>query len=461
MTSSDFVIKRHCRDALSVGELKNQFRQTRNAVMAAERTLPNLWHATAPAAPKTGPLATDITVDVAVIGGGFTGLSAALHLADKGVSVAIAEAKMIGFGGSGRNVGLVNAGMWTKPEDLIATLGSQVGTRLLTELGDGPSLVYQLVEKHAIACEVVRNGTLHLAVGAEGLKDIQDRERQWKTFGAPVEVVSADRAKSLTGAAGFAGALLDRRAGTIQPLAYARGLARAALDAGAQIYTETPLRSAERKGDLWKLSAGGGTITAKSIIVATNAYGDMLAQTPWTSYTQELTILPYFQFATNPLSDNIARTILPERQGCWDTGLVMTSFRMDQQNRLIFGSVGRLDALAEGTHRAFAERSLRKLFPALGDFRFEHWWDGRIGMTTNNLPQMHVMAPNVFSVSGYNGRGIAPGTVFGRALANHVAGEPNALPLAETPLTPDPWRSLKSAFYHAGAQAKHFIDRRF
>ena len=138
----------------------------------------------------------------------------------------------------------------------------------------------------------------------------------------------------------------------------------------------------------------------------------------------------------------------------------MTSFRMDQQNRLIFGSVGRLDALAEGTHRAFAERSLRKLFPALGDIRFEYWWDGRIGMTTNNLPQMHVLAPNVVSVSGYNGRGIAPGTVFGRALANHVTGEANALPLAESPVTPDPWRRFKSAFYHAGAQAKHFIDRR-
>ncbi|WP_455271044.1 NAD(P)/FAD-dependent oxidoreductase [Rhizobium herbae] len=429
--------------------------------MAAERTLPNLWHATAPAAPETGPLATDITVDVAVIGGGFTGLSAALHLAEKGVSVAIAEARMIGFGGSGRNVGLVNAGMWTKPEDLIATLGAQVGTRLLTELGDGPSLVYHLVEKHAIACEAVRNGTLHLAVGTEGLKDIRDRERQWKTFGAPVDVVDADRTQSLTGAPGFSGALLDRRAGTIQPLAYARGLARAALAAGAQIYTETPLQSAERKGDFWKLGVPGGTITAKSVIVATEAYGDLLNNTPWKAHTQELTILPYFQFATNPLSDNIARTILPERQGCWDTGLVMTSFRMDQQNRLIFGSVGRLDALAEGTHRAFAERSLRKLFPALGDFRFEYWWDGRIGMTTNNLPQMHVMAPNVFSVSGYNGRGIAPGTVFGRALANHVTGEPNALPLVETPLTPDPWRGLKSAFYHAGAQAKHFIDRRF
>ncbi len=429
--------------------------------MAAERTLPNLWHATAPAAPETRSLSTDITVDVAIIGGGFTGLSAALHLAEKSVKAAIVEAKMIGFGGSGRNVGLVNAGMWTKPEDLIATLGKDVGIRLLRELGDGPSLVYQLVEKHGMPCEAVRNGTLHLAVGAEGVKDIQDRERQWKTFGAPVEVLDAKRATALTGAEGFAGALLDRRAGTIQPLAYARGLARAALAAGAQIYTDTPLRSATRVGDLWKLSAGNGTITAKSVIVATNAYGDMLSQTPWTNYTQELTILPYFQFATTPLSDNLARSILPERQGCWDTGLVMTSFRMDQQNRLIFGSVGRLDALAESTHRAFAERSLHKLFPALGDIRFEYWWDGRIGMTTNHLPQMHVMAPNVFAVSGYNGRGIAPGTVFGRALANHVTGEPAALPILETPVTPDPWRGMKSAFYHVGAQAKHFIDRRF
>src|SRR5690606_13991127 len=144
----------------------------KDASMAAERSLPNLWFATAPAAPDTTPLSTDIAVDVAVIGGGFTGLSAALHLAEKGVKVAVAEAKTIGFGGSGRNVGLVNAGMSTKPKDLIATLGTDRGTRLLRELGDGPSLVYQLVEKHDIACEAVRSGTLHLAVGQDGLKDI-------------------------------------------------------------------------------------------------------------------------------------------------------------------------------------------------------------------------------------------------------------------------------------------------
>ncbi len=429
--------------------------------MATERPLPNLWHATAPAAPKTGHLTGEITADVAIVGGGFTGLSAALHLAEMGVKAAVIEAYMIGYGGSGRNVGLVNAGMWVKPDDLIATLGVEAGGRLLNELGDGPSLVYDLVARHGMQCEAVRNGTLHMAVGPEGLKEITEREAQWKKRGAPVEALPADKAHALSGAEGFAGALLDRRAGTIQPLAYARGLARAALAAGAEIFTETPLLAAERKGDLWKLTAGRGSLTARHVIVATNAYGALVDNVPWTAQTQELTILPYFQFATNPLPDKIASRILPERQGAWDTGLVMTSFRMDQQNRLIFGSIGRLDAMAAGTHRAFAARSVRKLFPYIGDFRFEYWWDGRIGMTTTNLPVMHVLAPNVVSISGYNGRGIAPGTVFGRALARYVTGDISAIPLTETPITPDPWRNLKSAFYHAGAQAKHLIDRRF
>ncbi|OHV82396.1 FAD-binding oxidoreductase [Ensifer sp. LCM 4579] len=429
--------------------------------MATERLLPNLWHATAPAAPGTAPLSGELTCDVAIIGGGFTGLSAALHLAEMGVKAIVIEARSIGHGGSGRNVGLVNAGMWVKPDDLIATLGAEAGNRLLHELGDGPSLVYELVARHGIACEAVRHGTLHMAVGAEGLKEIREREAQWRKRGAPVEVLSAEKAHALSGAEGFTGALLDRRAGTIQPLAYARGLADAAIAAGAEIFTETPLLAAERKGDLWTLKAGRGTLTARYVIVATNAYGALVNGAPWKAQTQELTILPFFQFATNPLADGIAERILPERQGAWDTGLVMTSFRMDRQNRLIFGSIGRLDAMAEGTHRAFAARAVRRLFPYIGDFRFEYWWDGRIGMTTNNLPVMHKLAPGVVSISGYNGRGIAPGTVFGRALARHVTGDASAIPLAETPIRPDRWRNLKSAFYHAGAQAKHFIDRRF
>lgn len=296
--------------------------------MATERALPNLWHATAPAAPHTAPLADDLTVEVAIVGGGFTGLSAALHLAEAGVRAAVIEARMIGFGGSGRNVGLVNAGMWVKPDDLVATLGAAAGNRLLVELGDGPSLVYDLVAKYGIECEAVRNGTLHMSLGTEGLKEIREREAQWKKRGAPVEVLPAEKAQALSGAEGFTGALLDRRAGTIQPLAYARGLARAALAAGAEIFTDTPLLSANRQGNHWRLQTGRGTVTARHVILATNAYGGLVADVPWKEYRQELTILPYFQFATNPLPDKVAARILPERQGAWDTGLVMTSFRM-------------------------------------------------------------------------------------------------------------------------------------
>ena len=422
---------------------------------------PNLWHATAPPAPQTTALHGDITADVAVIGGGFTGLSAALHLAEQGVKVALVEARMIGFGGSGRNVWLVNAGMWTKPADLIASLGKEPGERLLHALGDGPALVFDLIERHEIACEAVRKGTLHMAVGAEGLADITDRQAQWAGFGAPVEVLDADRARQLTGAEGCAGGLLDRRAGTIQPLAYARGLAHAAVKAGVRLFTETPLTGATRQGGDWLLKTPAGSVSAPKVVLATNAYGTLIDGMPWSAPTTELTILPYFQFATKPLSANVAATILPDRQGCWDTGMVMTSFRMDQQNRLIFGSIGRLDALGTGTHRAFAKRSLTALFPQLGNIDFEYWWDGRIGMTTNALPRLHTVAPDVLSVSGYNGRGIAPGTVFGHALARHITGGSHAMPLDETPLAADPLRTVTSAYSHVGAQAKHLIDRRF
>ncbi|KQR69021.1 NAD(P)/FAD-dependent oxidoreductase [Rhizobium sp. Leaf341] len=422
---------------------------------------PNLWHATAPPPPQTASLETHVTADVAIVGGGFTGLSTALHLAEQGADVVLIEARMIGFGGSGRNVGLVNAGMWTKPADLIATLGKEPGERLLHALGDGPSLVFDLVERHDIPCEAVRHGTLHMAVGAEGLSDITDRQAQWAAFGAPVELLDKDQAHRLTGAEGFAGGLLDRRAGTIQPLAYAHGLAHAGVKAGVRLFTETPLQEATRTGANWVLKTPAGSVTAPKVVLATNAYGTLVEGMPWQASATELTILPYFQFATKPLSANVAAAILPERQGCWDTGLVMTSFRMDKQNRLIFGSIGRLDAMATGTHRGFARRSLEALFPQLGAIDFEYWWDGRIGMTTNALPRLHTVAPDVLSVSGYNGRGIAPGTVFGRALAHHIAGGAHAMPLDETPVTPDPLRAVKSAFYHVGAQAKHLIDRRF
>jgi glycine/D-amino acid oxidase-like deaminating enzyme len=429
-------------------------------MMDDDKTHRNLWTHSAPPPPPTPSLTENTSCSVAIIGGGFTGLSTALHLAEAGVDCAVFETKAIGFGGTGRNVGLVNAGMWVRPDEVVATLGEAVGNRLLQELGDGPSLVYQLIEKHGIECEAVRNGTLHMAVGTEGTKEIAIRAEQWQRRGAPVEALSAADAERLTGAKGFTGALLDRRAGTVQPLAYAHGLAHAAIKAGARIYTGTAVTWATKTGSAFTLETAGGKVTAEKLIVASNDYANTVPSMNWSSHVEELAMLPYFQFATNPLPAEVIARILPQGHGAWDTGMVMTSFRKDKAGRLIFGSVGALDALGTAGHREFARRSVKALFPFIGDFDFEFWWDGRIGMTRNNLPSFHRPEENVWSITGYNGRGISPGTVFGRALAHVVMGKTEAMALPASDITPDPLRNVKSLFYRTGALAKHFIDRR-
>lgn len=126
-----------------------------------------LWAKTAPPAPALTALAEHLRCDVAIIGAGYTGLSAALHLAQAGADVIVLEAEEIGFGGSGRNVGLVNAGMWIMPDDMVEVLGKTYQERLLHELGEAPNLVFELIDRHKISCEAVRNGTLHCAVGCQ------------------------------------------------------------------------------------------------------------------------------------------------------------------------------------------------------------------------------------------------------------------------------------------------------
>lgn len=208
------------------------------------------------------------------------------------------------------------------------------------------------------------------------------------------------------------------------------------------------------------LTTTRGRVRAKKLIIASNAYSGIVPSMPWSEHREELVPMYYFQFATNPLPREVIGRILPHGQGCWDTGLVMTSFRTDKAGRLIFGSIGSLDALGRATHRAFARRSVKALFPFIGTFDFEYWWDGQIGMTRNNLPSFHRPAENVWSIAGYNGRGISPGTVFGRALAGVSMGHDDAMMLPATGVQADGLRSLKSSFYNVGSVAKHFIDHR-
>ena len=418
-----------------------------------------LWEMTAPPAPQTRRLTGSAQTDIAVVGGGFTGLSAALHLAERGLRCALLEAQEIGFGGSGRNVGLVNAGMWVMPDELPGVLGTHYGSRLLETLGNAPRLVFDLVRKHAMDCEAMPVGTLHCAVGRAGLDEIRDRAEQWSRRGAPVRLLDAAETAAKVGTDAYLGALLDLRAGTIQPLAYVRSLARAAIGAGVEVFTESPVTGWQKAGNRWRLQTAGGSLEADWVIVATNAY----TEAPWPEVRSELVHLPYFNFATAPLPLDLQKAILPERQGAWDTREVLSSFRFDRHGRLVFGSVGALRGTGTAIHKAWARRALKRLFPAIGDVAFEAEWYGKIGMTVDALPRFHRFAERIVGFSGYNGRGIAPGTVFGRILADLVSGAIGAadLPLPVSDPAAQGFRPLREAYYEVGAQIAHLAGARF
>lgn len=417
----------------------------------------SLWLKTCREKVETRPLTEGAAVDLAVIGGGYTGCSAALTAAQAGASVCLLEAQEIGHGGSGRNVGLANAGLWVPPDEIRACLGQDAGDRLISLLAEAPADVFALIERHGIACDPVRNGTLHCAHSASGLRDLQVRYEQLAGTGAPIELLSAEQAARRTGSTAFHGALFDPRAGTIQPLGYVRGLARAAAEAGARIVSHCPVEKMQHGNGIWTLETRQGVVRAKSVIQATNAYHQGLqASAP--------TYVPvyYFQFSTAPLSDNLRATILPGGEGCWDTGLIMTSFRMDAEGRLVIGAMGDLGQAGRAVHTAWIRRKLAELFPPLAGQTLSEGWHGRIAMTSDHLPKITQIGPNALSAHGFSGRGIGPGTVFGRLMVKSLLqDEPSLLPVPAVPEHHENWTGLRRAYFETGAALTHLIKARF
>ena len=410
----------------------------------------NLWQDSAKEAFQADVFTGETSVDLCILGGGFTGCSAALSSAKAGASVLLLEAETIGHGGSGRNVGLVNAGLWLPPQAVCDALGQAQGRRLNTALAAAPGQVFDLIDVYDIACEPMRAGTLHCAHSVRGFKDLQNRFDQQRALGAPVTLLDADTARQRTGSQQVHGALHDARAGTIQPLAYARGLARAAAQHGARIHEHSPVLSVARQYGEWVINAAQGTVRARKILIATNAYHQPVkgADVPST------TPVHYFQLATTPLGHNLATQVLPGGEGCWDTGTVMTSFRKDQAGRVILGAMGNPDAL--GLHESWARRALKRLFPQVGDVPFAHFWSGRISMTADHIPKVMRLAGDGYAVFGYSGRGIGPGTVIGAAAAQALlSGDEGHLPLDAVDGYTEAFTSAKGQFYELAARLVH------
>ncbi|MCP4022574.1 MAG: FAD-binding oxidoreductase [Desulfobacteraceae bacterium] len=420
-------------------------------------TLQGLWAKTAQGSSDFYEFKGDRFSDVAVIGGGYTGLSAALHLAQKACTVTLLEANHIGFGGAGRNVGLVNAGLWLMPDDVVKNVGHEFGERLVTELGNSPDLVFSLIDEHDIQCEAVRKGTLHCAHSLSGFNALKQRKIQWQQRGAPVQLLDKADADPLIGSHEFHGALLDLRAGTIQPLSYALGLARAADNSGADLFVHSPVTGIKRKNGKYHITTSKGTLTAKAVILACQGY----AQDGVKNNLKALVPFNYFQFSTKPLSEAELKTILPKKHGAWDTDTILSSFRLDKDGHLIVGSVGNIEGIAKKIHKAWALRSIKKVFPQIRTIEFEFGWYGTIAMTSGHIPGFQILGPDFISVTGYNGRGIGPGTYFGKAMAQYLLEHDKKLvPLPAQKLKPIFSRELRGLFYETGARMYHLIQRR-
>lgn len=427
---------------------------TFKASPAAKNAGHNLWMTTAGADPRTQPLEEDAIADLAIIGGGFTGCSAALHAAEAGASVRLMEAETIGHGGSGRNVGLVNAGLWMPPDLVEAKLGREAGAKLNAILAAAPELVFSLIERHAIACEATRAGTLHCAHSAAGFAELEARFRQQSARNAPVALLGEAETAARTGTSAYRGALFDARAGTIQPLAYCRGLAGAARAAGAQLHERSPVRQVERDGGDWLVRTEKGSVRSRSLLLATNAYHEAASGVAAPAYVP----VYYFQAATRPLGVELRRLILPGGEGCWDTATVMSSFRLDAAGRLIVGGMGALDHAGSAMHRRWAARKIGALFPRIAGEPLEFFWFGRIAMTRDHLPKILRLGERAFSVFGYAGRGIGPGTVFGKALARVLLGEGEThLPLGAIDSYRERFTRIKRMAFEAGATVAHLV----
>ena len=236
-------------------------------------------------------------------------------------------------------------------------------------------------------------------------------------------------------------------------MGYVRGLARAAKAAGARIHTGAAVTKLVKQPGGWLLETGQGTVRAKAVVLATNAYSDNL----WPGLKTSFVPIHYFQVATVPLGARVA-SILPERQGIWDTGKIMFSLRRDAADRLIIGSMGAVIGGEKGLSVRWAARQLRRLFPDLGPVEFGTCWHGQIAMTDDHLPRIHRLDDGLYTPIGYNGRGIAPGTVFGKAMADLLAGGDEAdLPIPVTGVKQEAARGLKARFFQTAFAANQML----
>lgn len=363
----------------------------------------------APSAPDTPALTGALSVDVALVGAGFSGAIAAWQLARRGLSVALIEAGEIGAGGSGRNHG-----------QCIPVFGyldeAQLPADAFALLRDAGRLVFDTVAELGIDCAPVNNGWLNAAHDAAGLDRARAAHRKYERLGKAGPFLGADEVTRLSGTAGYLGGWVHRDGGHVNPLAYLRGLVGAAQAEGARVFTRTPLTGLDRAASgAWVLGTPMGALTARKVALTTGAYGD--AAIP-ARLRRSIVPMTSYAVASAPLTPEQRAQVLPSGVNFSDTRRDPMFFRIDAQGRIITGGLvePRRGRLTAPTVAGITAR-LSRMYPTLQGLDWTHHWSGIIGISARQRPAIFEMSGGLWGLIGYCGRGVPTSAVLGRALA--------------------------------------------
>ncbi len=385
---------------------------------AAESAHPDSWYAaTARDAVDHPVLAGTVTADVCVVGAGYTGLSAALHLAERGYAVVLLEAARVGWGASGRNGGQVGTGQRRSEAELEQLFGATVA-RQLFDLGlEARALVRNLVERHGIACDLTPGQLLCAARPAHHLSLARRAARLAERYDYPHQrVLSREEMAAVVASPAYHGGVLDSDACHLHPLNYALGLARACRAAGVQIFEQSRVTGYTGTGPV-QVRTAQGQVQARYLVLGCNGYLDRLEP----RIAPRIMPINNFLLATRPLPDS-GRAFIGTSACVHDTLFVVNYFRLSPDGRLIFGGGENYRRQFPSDLKAFVRRHLLRVFPQAADTPIEYAWGGTLAITMNRLPHLGRLGADLYFAQGYSGHGVSTATLAGRLMAEAIAG---------------------------------------
>lgn len=415
------------------------------------------WEVTATEASDTPPVQADQRANVLVVGAGYTGLNAAIRLAEAGKFVVVADAKFPGYGASGRNGGQVIPGLKYDPDALIEKLGTRVGEALVQLSGRAADATFELIRKHRIECHAQQSGWLQPAISERTLAQVKQRAEQWRRHsGIEARVLSAVETSELVGADGYVGGWVDPRGGTVQPLSYARGLASVAQKLGVCVAGQSAVVALRPREGGWEADVNGCALSLDQVIVATNGYSENLIPLLDRSIVTATSV----QVATAPLSDENRNGVLPGGFPVSDTYRILKYMRFDPAGRFLIGGRGTFGTGEPARHFRSLRALALRMFPQLSGVPWDLHWSGKFALTVDGLPHVHQPARGLFAGLGFNGRGVAMSTQMGRLLADLVLsgdGKSSAFPI--TTIRPIPLHRFRAVGAEALGTWYRILDR--